>query len=115
MPWKGQAASHRKFELETGDVADEHPLNLIVDCNSTILYLTCDFSNADTFLRSALYSATTCYVLGRLRQLLVSEEDSQVEIKAEESSQDTNIEATTDEDSVSVIDKPACYQPSLKC
>ena len=36
----------------------------------------------------------------------MSEEDSQVEIKAEESSQDTNIEATTDEDSVSVIDKP---------
>ena len=35
-----------------------------------------DFSNADTFLRSALYSATICYELGRLRQLLTSQEDA---------------------------------------
>ena len=37
----------------------------------------CDFSNADTFLRSALSSATTCYELGRLRQLLTSQEDTE--------------------------------------
>ena len=36
----------------------------------------CNFSNADTFLRSALYSATTCYKLGRLHQLLASQEDA---------------------------------------
>ena len=36
----------------------------------------------------------------------MSQEDSQVEIKAEESSQDTNIEATTDEDSAPQIDEP---------
>ena len=32
----------------------------------------CDISNADTFLRSALYSATTYHELGWLRQLLTS-------------------------------------------
>ena len=37
----------------------------------------CDFSNADTFLRSALYSATTCYELERLRQLLTFQEDAE--------------------------------------
>ena len=37
----------------------------------------CDFSNTNTFLRSALYSATTCYELGRLRQLLTSQEDAE--------------------------------------
>ena len=36
----------------------------------------CDFSNADIFLRSALYSATTCYELGQLHQLLMSQEDA---------------------------------------
>ena len=36
----------------------------------------CDLSNTDTFLRSALYSATTCYELGWLRQLLTSQEDA---------------------------------------
>ena len=36
----------------------------------------CDFSNADTFLRSALYSATICYKLRRLRQFLTSLEDA---------------------------------------
>ena len=42
------------FKLETGNVADERPVNLIVDCNLTIFYIMCDVSNADTFLRSAL-------------------------------------------------------------
>ena len=37
----------------------------------------CDFSNADTFFLSALYSATTCYKLGWLCQLLASQEDAQ--------------------------------------
>ena len=37
----------------------------------------CNFSNADTFLRSALYSATTCDKLGRLRQLLTPKEDAE--------------------------------------
>ena len=32
----------------------------------------CDISNANTFLRSALYSATTYYELGWLRQFLTS-------------------------------------------
>ena len=52
-------------------------MNLILDSNLMILYITCNFSNADTFLRSALYSATTCYELGRLRQLLTSQEDAE--------------------------------------
>ena len=37
----------------------------------------CNFSNADTFLRSALYSGTTCYGLMRLHQLLTSQEDAE--------------------------------------
>ena len=37
----------------------------------------CDISNVDTFLRSALYSATSCYVLKRLRQLLTSQDDAE--------------------------------------
>ena len=36
-----------------------------------------DVSNANTFLRSALESATTYYELGRLRKLLTSQEDAQ--------------------------------------
>ena len=37
----------------------------------------CDFSNTNTFLRSALYSATTCYELRRLCQLLTSQENAE--------------------------------------
>ena len=37
----------------------------------------CDFANADTFLRSAPYSVTSCYKPGRLHQLLTSQEDAE--------------------------------------
>ena len=77
MPWPAGRHHVAGVELETGEVADERPMNLIVDYNLTILYITCDFSNADTFFRSALCSATTCYKLGRLRQLLTSQEDAE--------------------------------------
>ena len=52
-------------------------MNLIVDYNLTILYITRCISNADTFLRSALQSARTYYELGQLRQLLRSQEDAE--------------------------------------
>ena len=79
MPWPAGRHYVAGVELEIGNVADARPMNLIVDCNLTILYITCDFSNADTFLRSALYSATICYELGRLRQLLTPREDAKGE------------------------------------
>ena len=62
-----------------GNIADARLMNLIVDYHRTltILYIMYDFSNTDTFLRSALYSATTCYKLGQLRQLLTSQEDAE--------------------------------------
>ena len=61
------------FELETGAVIDARPMTLIVDYNLlTILYITSEFSNTDTFFRSALYSATIYYELGWLHQLLTS-------------------------------------------
>ena len=75
MLWPARRHHAAGVKLEIGDVADARPMNLIVDCNLTILYITCNFSNANTFFRSALYSATTCYKLGRLRQLLTSQED----------------------------------------
>ena len=77
MPWPAGRHHVAGVELETGDVADERPMNLIVYCNLAILYITCDFLNADTFYRSALYSATTCYKFGRLRQLLTLQEDAE--------------------------------------
>ena len=47
------------FELETSNVVDACPMNLIVYYKLlTILYIMYEFSNADTFFRSALYSAT---------------------------------------------------------
>ena len=72
MPWTAWRHHITGFELETGDIGDARPMNLIVD-----LYIMCDFSNADIFLRSALYSATSYYELGRLRQLLTLQEDAE--------------------------------------
>ena len=77
MSWLARRHHVAGVELETGNVADERPTNLIVYYNLTILYITCDLSNADTFFRSALYSAAICYEIRRLRQLLTSQEDAE--------------------------------------
>ena len=77
MPWPAGRHHVTGAEFEIGNVADERPMNLIVDFNLKILCITCDFSNADTFFRSALSSTTACYELRWLCQLLTSQKDAE--------------------------------------